>query len=76
MRSRRLTLVLRSRGSWDPVKATIRVTGRKRALASRAPARSARSSLTLPRRGKVTVKLDVTLDNGRRYKATRTFRRC
>ena len=47
-----------------------------RAACSRAPARSAPFTLTLPRRGKVTVSLDVTLDNGRRYKATRSFRRC
>jgi hypothetical protein len=76
-RSRRLTLVLRSRGTWDPVRATIRVTGRKKALILKGTRAQRPFTLTLPRRrGKVRLQVDVTYDNGRRYKATRTFRRC
>ena len=52
------------------------MTGRKRALILKGTRAQRPFTLTLPRRGKVTLKLDVTLDNGRRYKATRTFRRC
>ncbi len=75
-RSRRLSLVLRSVGSWDPVRATIRVTGRKRALVLKGARARRPFTLTLPRSGRVKLSIDVTLDNGRRYKATRTFRRC
>jgi hypothetical protein len=76
-RLRRLTLVLRSRGTWDPIRATIRVTGRKKALILKGTRAQRPFTLTLPRRrGKVRLQLDVTYDNGRRYKATRTFRRC
>ncbi len=76
VRSRRLSIVLRSRGAWDPVKATIRVTGRRKALTLKGTRAQRPFTLTLPRRGKVTLRLDVTYDNGRRYKATRSFRRC
>ena len=76
VRSRRLTLLLRSRGAWDPIRASIRVTGRKRALLLKGARAQRPFTITLPRRGKVKVSLDVTLDNGRRYKATRSFRRC
>lgn len=76
VRSRRLTLVLRSRGAWDPIAATIRVTGRKKPLKLKGSRAQQPFTLTLPRRGKVTLKFEVTLDNGRRYKATRSFRRC
>lgn len=76
VRARRLSLVLRSLGSWDPVRATIRVTGRRRPLVLKGARAQRPFTLTLPRRGGVTLKLAVTLDNGRRYTATRTFRRC
>ncbi len=77
VRTRRLTLVLRSRGTWDPVRGTIRVTGRRKALVLKGTRAQRPFTLTLPRRrGKVKLQLDVTLDNGRRYKATRSFRRC
>lgn len=75
-RSRRLSLVLRSLGSWDPVRATIRVTGRRRALVLKGARAQRPFTLTLPRSGRVKLSIAVTLDNGRRYKATRTFRRC
>lgn len=75
-RSRRLSLVLRSRGTWDPVRATIRVTGRKRALVLKGARAQRPFTLTLPRRGRVKISVEVTLDNGRRYKASRSFRRC
>lgn len=76
VRARRLNLVLRSLGSWDPIRATVRVTGRRRALVLKGARAQRPFTLTLPRRGGVTLKLAVTLDNGRRYTATRTFRRC
>ena len=77
VRSRRLTFVLRSRGTWDPVRASIRVTGRKRAIVIKGGRALDVITVTLPRRrGKVTLRLEVTYDNGRRYKATRSFRRC
>lgn len=75
-RSRRLTFALRSRGAWDPVLATIRVTGRKRALVVKKGRALNLITVTLPRSGRVTLRLEVTYDNGRRYKATRSFRRC
>lgn len=76
VRSRRLGLVLRSLGGWDPVRATIRVTGRRRALVLKGARAQRPFTLTLPRSGRVRLRIDVTLDNGRRYTATRTFRRC
>ena len=76
VRSRRLQFALRSRGAWDPVLATIRVTGRKRPLVVRKAKALNLITVTLPRKGRVTLRLEVTYDNGRRYKATRTFRRC
>lgn len=75
-RRRRITLILRPRGVWDPVAATIRVTGRKRALVLKNSRAQAPFTLSLPRTGRVVLKLAVTYDSGRSYTAKRTFRRC
>jgi hypothetical protein len=74
--TRRLNIVLRSIGNADPVRATVRVTGRRHALVLKGPRAQQPFVLRLPRSGKVKVSLNVTLDNGRRYSARRTFRLC
>lgn len=76
IRSRRLSVVLRSIKNVDPVRATIRVTGRKRALVLKGTKARRPFSLKLPRSGRATVTLTVTLENGRRYTAKRTYRLC
>ncbi len=76
IRTRRLNVVLRAIKNLDPVRATIRVTGRKRALVLKGSRAQRPFVLKLPRRGKAVVRLAVTLENGRRYTATRTYRRC
>ena len=60
----------------DPVRATIRVTGRKHALVLKGSKVRRPFSLKLPRSGRATVSLTVTLESGRRYTAKRTYRLC
>jgi hypothetical protein len=76
VRSRKLSIVLRSIKNVDPVRATIRVTGRKRALVLKGSKAQRPFSLTLPPSGRATVSLTVTLESGRRYTAKRTYRLC
>ena len=76
IRTRRLNVVLRSIKNVDPVRATIRITGRKRALVLKGSSAQRPFVLKLPRSGRVTVSLNVTLENGRRYTAKRTYRLC
>jgi hypothetical protein len=76
MRSRKLSIVLRSIKNVDPVRATIRVTGRKHALVLKGSRAQRPFSLKLPRSGRATVSLTVTLESGRRYTSKRTYRLC
>jgi hypothetical protein len=77
VRARRISFVLRSIRAFDPVRAVIRVTGRKRALIVKGSRALNPISITLPkRRGRVLLRLEVTYDSGRTYKASRAFRRC
>lgn len=77
VRSRRISFVLRSIRAFDPVRAVIRITGRKRALIVKGGRALEPISITLPkRRGRVLLRLEVTYDSGRTYKASRAFRRC
>ncbi len=76
IRTRRLRVVLRSLKNVDPVRATIKVTGRKRALVLKGYKARRPFTLKLPRSGKAAVRLTVTLENGRRYTSKRTYRLC
>jgi len=76
MRARKLSIVLRSIKGVDPVRATIRVTGRKHALVLKGSKAQRPFSLKLPRSGRATVSLTVTLESGRRYTSRRTYRLC
>lgn len=76
IRSRKLSMVLRSIKNVDPVRATIKVTGRKRALVLKGTKARRPFTLTLPRSGRVTVTVTMTLESGLRYTAKRTYRRC
>ena len=63
-------------GLVDPVRATLRVTGRKHALVLKGSRAQRPFVLKLPHSGKVTVSLNVTLESGRRYSAKRTYHLC
>ena len=76
LRTRRLSIVLRSIKNVDPARATIRITGRKHALVLTGSRARRPFALALPRSGRATVSLAVTLESGRRYTATRTYRLC
>jgi hypothetical protein len=76
VRTRKLSIVLRSIKNVDPVRATIRVTGRRRALVLKGSKAQRPFSLKLPRSGRATVSLTVTLESGRRYTSKRTYRLC
>ncbi len=58
------------------MRATIRVTGRKHALVLKGSRAQRPFTLKLPRSGKATVSLAVTLESGRRYTAKRSYRLC
>ena len=58
------------------MRATIRVTGRKHALVLKGSKAQRPLSCALPRSGRATVSLTVTLESGRRYTAKRTYRLC
>jgi len=77
VRSRRISFVLRSIRAFDPVRAKIRITGRRRALVVKGRRALEPISIRLPkRRGRVLLRLEVTYDSGRTYKTSRAFRRC
>lgn len=77
VRSRRITFVLRSIRAFDPVRAKFRITGRKRALIVKGRRALEPITIGLPRRrGRVLLRLEVTYDSGRTYRASRAFRRC
>jgi len=76
LRTRKLSVVLRSIKNVDPVRATIRVTGRKHALVLKGSKAQRPFSLKLPRSGRATVTVTVTLESGRRYTSKRTYRLC
>lgn len=77
MRKRRISFVLRSIRAFDPVRAVIRITGRKRALIVKGRRALEPISIGLPkRRGRVLLRLEVKYDSGRTYKTSRAFKRC
>lgn len=77
VRKRRISFVLRSIRAFDPVRAVIRITGRKRALIVKGGRALEPISIGLPkRRGRVLLRLEVKYDSGRTYKTSRAFKRC